>query len=316
MKFIFDRVLGGKHRPKGPSLAAQEGLDASALIGLAVLAFVLITALQAVAAFVSTAGFARVGNRLLTEVRGEVYGHLQRLSLSFHSRARGGELVLRVLGDVNLLKDVAVTSLLPLLANVLVLLVMFGVMFWLNAKLALVALLSLPVFGLWTVRLGRRIRRAARDQRKSDAAMAATATETVGAIKIVQALGLERLFAENFDRRNRESLREDLRGTRLTSALGRATGFLVAAASAVVLGYGARLVLVGELSPGELLVFMAYLRSALRPVQDFAKHTGRLAKATVAGERVFDLLEQVPEVRDLPGAVPAPRSAGGCASRT
>jgi ATP-binding cassette subfamily B protein len=77
-----------------------------------------------------------------------------------------------------------------------------------------------------------------------------------------------------------------------------------------VLWYGARLVLSRALSAGELLVFLAYLKSAYRPVQDFAKYTGRLGKASAAGERVIDLLERVPDVRDMPGAVAAPAFAG------
>src|SRR5262249_41937324 len=78
--------------------------------------------------------------------------------------------------------------------------------------------------------------------------------------------------------------------------------FLLAASTAIVLWYGARLVIDMELSPGELLVFLTYLKNTYRPVQDLAKYTGRLAKATAAGERVLDILEETPQVTDLPGA--------------
>jgi ATP-binding cassette subfamily B protein len=94
------------------------------------------------------------------------------------------------------------------------------------------------------------------------------------------------------------------------AALERAVGFLTAVSTALVVWYGARLVLRQELTPGELLVFLTYLRNTFHPVQDFAKYTGRLAKASAAGERVIDLLEQTPAVRDLPGAVAAPAFRG------
>jgi ATP-binding cassette subfamily B protein len=217
---------------------------------------------------------------------------------------------MRLMSDVNMLKDVVVAALLPLVVNLGVLAVMVGAMFWLNWRLALLALSVLPLLGLWTIRLGRRVRQTAREQRKRDAGMAATAVETIGAIKVVQALGLEGVFADGFHGRNEAGRRADVKAARLTAALGRMVGFLTAAATAVVLWYGARLVLSGELTPGELIVFMAYLTSAFRPVRDFAKHTGRLAKAAVAGERVLDILEQTPEVRDLPGATPAPPLRG------
>jgi ATP-binding cassette subfamily B protein len=121
---------------------------------------------------------------------------------------------------------------------------------------------------------------------------------------------LEGLFTERFVRRNQESQKEDLKGARLSAALGRSVGFLLAASTALVLWYGGWLVTKQELTPGDLLVFLAYLRATFHPVQDFAKYTGRLAKATAAGERVINILDQTPEVRDLPGAQPAPLLRG------
>src|SRR5207253_8293254 len=85
---------------------------------------------------------------------------------------------------------------------------------------------------------------------------------------------------------------------------------LIALATALVLWFGSRLALARQISTGDLYLFLAYLKSAYRPVQDFAKYTGRLGKAAAAGERVIDLLERVPDVRDLPGAVRAPVFAG------
>jgi ATP-binding cassette subfamily B protein len=310
IKFVFDRAFGSKQHHRFHSLPALDDLNPTTLVSVAALAIVILTALRAVASYVGTLAFVRAGNRVLTQVRADVYDHLQRLSLTFHARARGGDLVLRVLSDVNMIKDVLITALLPLLANFLVLVGMFAVMFWLNSGLALVALAALPLFGLSAARMGRRIRQAAKNQRKRDAALAAGAAETVGAITVVQALGLEGLLAEGFRARNEASRRQDMKGARLSAALARTIGFLIAAATALVLWYGSRLVLRGELTPGDLLVFMAYLKNALRPVQDFAKYTGRLAKATAAGERVLDLLRQEPEVRDLPGAVAAPPLRG------
>src|SRR5207249_946349 len=99
-------------------------------------------------------------------------------------------------------------------------------------------------------------------------------------------------------------------GKRLSATLERSVDVIIAVATALVLWQGTRLALRGVISSGDLLVFLAYLKSAYRPVQDFAKYTGRLAKASAAGERVIDLLERVPEVRDMPGAVRAPAFRG------
>jgi ATP-binding cassette, subfamily B, bacterial len=310
LKFIFDQVLGSKKR--GGSRLAQwvEGLDPATVVMLAVLALVVISALRSLVDFISTVGFARIANRVLAEVRGKLYLHLQALSLSFHTRSRGGDLLLRVMADVNQLRDVAVTAALPLFADALVLLGMIAVMFWLHWKLALVSLATLPFFALWTWRLTREIRRSARTQRQRESAMAAMAAESLGAIKLVQALSLEERFADRFLRRNHESQNQDVRTARLTAALGRSVTFLIAASTALVLWYGTKLVIRQELSPGELLVFVTYLKNAFRPVRDFAKYTGRIVKAAASGERVLSLLGQTPEIQDTPASLPAPRFRG------
>jgi ATP-binding cassette subfamily B protein len=310
LKFVFDHLLSARGAHRLARLPALEGLDPAALVTLAALALVAITGLRALADYLSTVGFALAGNRMLTDVRDDLYRHVQGLSLSFHTRARGGELIVRLIADINALKNALVNAAVPLAASLLVVFSMVGVMLWLHWQLALLVLAMLPLFGFWATRCTRRVQQAARTQRQREGAMAATAAESIEAIKLVQALSLEGRFAASFSGLNRESQRQDVRGLRLAAALTRAVGFLTAVATAAVLWYGTRLVLQGELTPGELLVFLAYLKTAFRPVQQIAQYTGRLAKATAAGERVLDLFAQTPEVRDLPGAVPAPPLRG------
>src|SRR5439155_20184493 len=90
--------------------------------------------------------------------------------------------------------------------------------------------------------------------------------------------------------------------TRLAAGLERTVDLLIAVATALTLWLGAKLVLRGAMTPGDLVVFLAYLRNAFRPVRDFAKYAGRLAKASAAGERVLDILDRTPDVRDRSGA--------------
>jgi ATP-binding cassette subfamily B protein len=310
LKVVFDWLLGGKHPGRSSALSDPQVLEPVFLLTLCALAIIVIRGLRAVADYGNTVGFSLAGSRVLSQIRSEVYRHLQGLSLAFHDRARSGDLILRVMSDTAMLKDVAVTAALPLLANLLIVLSLVGVMLWLNWRLALLALAILPLFWLCTARFTRHIQQTARNQRQRESAMAATAAESIGAMKLVQALSLEELFASSFLTRNQEGQKEDVRGTRLTAGLARTVGFLTAVSTALVVWYGARLVLRQELTPGELLVFLTYLRNTFRPVQDFAKYTGRLAKASAAGERVIDLLEQTSEVRDLPGALPAPALRG------
>jgi ATP-binding cassette subfamily B protein len=309
LKFIFDHILktGGRR----DWLAAKlDGVDSMTLLGLCAIAVVAITGLRALASYWQTIGFAQIGNRVLRKVRERLYRHVQYLSLSFHTSSRTGDLVMRVINDVGMLQDVAVTALLPLTAKVLIVAGMGALMFALNWKLALVALAVLPLFWLRTVTLTGRIRDIAKKQRRQEGAMAATAAESLSAIKTVQALSLEENFARAFAEQSERNLKQDVKGKRLSAALERSVDVLIAIATALVLWFGVRLVLRDEITPGDLLVFLAYLKSAYRPIQDFAKYTGRVAKATAAAERVMDLLERVPDVRDQPGAVRAPAFAG------
>jgi ATP-binding cassette subfamily B protein len=309
LKFIFDLLFHTK-RHRVMSLHFLDGLDPSTVLILAAVAMVVINALRGVSDYLRTIGFSLVGNRVLTEVRNDLYRHLQGLSLSFHTKARSGDLTVRVLADVNQIKSAAINGILPLFANVLVLVAMLGVMFWLNWKLALLAVSTLPVLALFSARFGQRAKQAARLQRARDSAVANTAAESLANIKLVQAFSLEGLFTSLFVLQNQKTLKADVEGLRVAAALQRVMRLLIGCSMALVVWYGARLVLTGELTPGEFLVFVTYLKTSFRPVSDFALLGTRLARAAAAGERVLEVLDRTPEVRDRPDAVAAPPFRG------
>lgn len=310
LKFVFDRLFRVASKRRFGSIPALDSLDPMTVLALAAVAIVVITGSRALVDYWKSVGFAQLGNRVLTQIRNQLYRHLQRLSLSFHSGARAGDLTVRVIADVNMLRDVVVTAALPMAASLLILVGMWAIMFWMQWRLALLGLATLPFLWISTLRKSRRIHEAARKQRQRQGAMAATAAESMSAIKTVQALSLEEIFAQEFDTQSRQSQKDDVKAGRLSAGLERTVDVLLAIATALVLFYGARLVMNDLLTPGALLVFLAYLKRAFNPLQDFAKYSGRLAKAAAAGERVVDVLERVPEVRDLPGAVPAPALRG------
>ncbi|HMQ31542.1 MAG TPA: ABC transporter ATP-binding protein [Chloroflexaceae bacterium] len=307
LKLLVDYVLV-PHYGALPGLLA--GLTPELLAALAALMVLAVAGGRAALAYLSTVALALAGNHVLTEVRADLFRHIQRLSLGYHSQARAGDLINRLTGDIGRLQEVTVTAMLPLAANLLTLAGMLLVMLWMNVELALLALSVVPLFLLTMGRMGRRIRSVAREERRREGALAASAAETLGAIKVVQALGLEPLLDRAFARQNRKSLSEGVRGRRLAAGLERSVDALVAVGTALVLWYGALLVLGGDLLLGDLLVFSAYLKSAFKPMRDLAKYAGRIAKASASGERVLEVLDTTPEVRDLPGAAPAPRLRG------
>ncbi|MFT3691069.1 MAG: ABC transporter transmembrane domain-containing protein [Paenirhodobacter sp.] len=286
LKFVIDRLAGGG--------AAVTELQ---LLGLCAAGVVAATALRALFDYLATVAFALAGNRLLTAVRADLFRHLLDLPLAFHTRARAGDITMRLIGDVGMLRETAITAALPIAANLLVLAGMIGVMLWLDPVLALAALLPAPLLGLMTARAGGRIRAVSRDQRKREGDMAATATEAMAGIRTIQALGLQDRITGRFGGANARSLREGVRGTRLAAGLERRVDLLVGLATALVLWIGARAVLDARITPGDLLVFLTYMKNTFRPVRDYAKYSARLAKASAAGERVISLL-------DTPGGIP------------
>ena len=302
LKFIIDTIVKPAGRP--------GAVDSTRVLAVAAVAVVVITGLRALASYLSTVAFAMAGNRVLTEVRADLYAHLQRLSLAFHHRARAGDLLTRMTGDVGRLQEVTVTAALPLAGNAITLVGMAAVMAWVDWKLALIAFAAFPVFAVVSTRMTRSITRVSRNQRQQEGELASVAAEALGAMTVVQAYSLEGTLERRFSVNNHRSLRDGVKAKRLSAGLERKTDVLVAVATGTVLFLGARRVLSGELTPGDLVLFVTYLKQAFRPMRDVAKYTGRLAKASASGERIIDLLDTEPEVSDRSWAREAPAFKG------
>jgi len=305
LKLVLDNVI-----PAGAGGTTVAGLSNGALLALCTAAVVVLACLRAAAAYVSTVGTALVGSRVLTDVRGRLFAHVQRLSLGFHSRARQGDLITRLTGDIGRLQEVAVTAALPLAANVLTLAGMVMVMLWLDWLLTVGALAAFPLFSRAFLRRGARIHQVSRVQRKREGELATSASEALAAIRVVQSLGLEDRLDRLFARQNAGSLTEGVHGKRLAAGLERRVDVLVGVGTALVLYLGTRRVQAGAMTLGDLVVFLLYLKTAFKPMRDMAKYTGRLARAAASGERIVELLETEPEIRDRPGAVGGGRTAG------
>jgi ATP-binding cassette subfamily B protein len=307
LAFVIDEVLVSK--TEQPSFFGIE-LDPMTLITYSAIAMVIIAGVLALSAYFEKVGFALLGSRVLTEVRNRLYRHVQGLSLAYHTKASRGDLILRVMGDVSILREVSVTAFLPMLGNTLIMLGMVAVMFWLHWQLALVALITAPVFFFFAVRLSRQIHHVALKQRKREGLMATTTTESIGAIKEVQALSISETFLNAFSAESNKTFEQDVKARKLEAGLQRIVDVLVAVSTALVLWYGSILVMSNELTLGELVIFASYLSFSFKPVKNMAKYIGRLARASASCERVLDLLEQKPDVYDMQGAIKAPALRG------
>ncbi len=310
LKFIFDHIILPDASVSNLNSPILNGLNPMVLLTLLTLAIVAATGLRAVAAYFSLVGMSLAASRIVTELRANLYTHLQRLSLSFHNQAKTGDLITRVTYDTDRLREVTVTAALPLVVNTLTLIGMVGVMFWLNGELALIAIAVFPLFVFSSIQITKRIRGISRQHRQREGAMAATAAEAMGAIKVVQALSLEAMLETMFSTHNQKSLEEGVQAQQLSARLQRTVELLVAVATALVLWRGVQLVVQKTVTPGDLLVFITYLKTAFKPTRQLAKYLGQIAKAIASGERIIELLDTIPDIRDLRGAIEAPTFQG------
>ena len=182
LKLIFDYIIVPGDRTIAFDIPLISETNTLILLTIFTIGIVAATGLQAAAAYVSSVCMSLASSRIITEIRGQLYGHLQRLSLSFHNQARSGDLITRITGDTGRLKEVMITSAIPLMVNNLTLVGMLVVMFWLNWELTLIALTVFPLFLLITIRITKRIHGLARQQRKREGAMAALTAEASASI--------------------------------------------------------------------------------------------------------------------------------------
>lgn len=306
LKVVIDTVIAAS----GTDVAGAAPGDVRATLTIAAVALLGVVLVRAVAAYLTTLAFALAGNRLLTRVRADAYAHLQRLPMAFHDKARTGDLVQRVTGDVGRLKEVVVTAGLPLVGNIVTMLGMVVVVAFLDWPLALLMVAVVPLFLLAGRETSRSIHGVSKEQRKAEGELASLATETLSSMRVVHSYGLADHLQGRFAQSNGRSLTEGVRTKRLSARLERSTDVLVGLATALVLYVGAQRVLAGMLTPGELVVFLTYLKATFKPMRDLAKYTGRIAAAAASGERVVDLLEVEPSVRDHPEARTAPALRG------
>lgn len=298
LKVVLDHVIGG--RPPGPWLQrlGWAGLDNRALLwgaGAAVLATAVARGLLYQAESLLA---ARVGQTVVADMRQRVFGHVLRLPPAFHLRAATGDLLTRLTGDMLLLRELLVGALSDLLSQGVVLVGFLVVMFALDARLALAALAMTPLlFGLLSQSSGR-IRAAAQKQRRKEGQLAAQMHETLSGIQVVQMFTGEAAAEAQLAKTARQSLDSGLTSARLEARLNRAVETVLAAATAVTIGYGALRVQAGALTPGELVVFAAYLRSFTKPLKRIARIAERSSKAASCVERITELLDQVSDVPD------------------
>jgi ATP-binding cassette, subfamily B, bacterial len=311
LKFAFDSVLfdrsGGHTHVRG----SLSGHEVAILIVICAAALVIALA-DAGLTYVDDRITTVVAQRAVNDLRRAVFAHLQRLSMSFHAgvETQLGDLLSRLNGDIQALQDLASSGISNLVTNGLGILTATLVMLVLDWQLALLALaFTIPMYVVGQ-RTMVRMRVATRTARRQEGRVGATLQEALGAVKLVQAFSRERYEEQRLEEESARSLEASLDAAKLQSRLTPALSLFSAASQVAVLLAGVVLVIHRRITAGDLLIFLAYLRSMQSPIRQLSKLSFAFGKAEAGAERLQELFARQPDVTERPGAVPIGRARG------
>jgi ATP-binding cassette, subfamily B, bacterial len=312
IKLVVDNVLHSKKLPDGwaASIVSRLGNDSLAILNFALAAVIAIAVVGAVSSYAEKYLTTSVGQWVAHDLRLLLYQRIQRLSLLEHGESRTGDLISRVTSDIDAIQDFINTALLGIVTNLLTLLGMIGVMFYVNWRFTLIGLSVAPVLFVVVYFYTRKIKKATRAVRKKESELMSSVAEVLTSIHVVQAFAREDYEDRRFNWESRQNVQAALQARSVKAKLSPMVDVIVAVGTCLVLGYGAHLVLRGELSTGVLLVFLIYLGKTYKPMRDLSKMTNTVSKAAISFERVQEVLESESRVRNLPAASQAPPFQG------
>ncbi|HVE62402.1 MAG TPA: ABC transporter ATP-binding protein [Mycobacteriales bacterium] len=294
-KILVDDALGG---------GSFAGLTGRGALVLAVAMTVALFLVSGVLGLLQTRLLYGLAQQLIADLRGRVFGHLTRLSLRFHDEKGSGDNVYRVANDTYAVQSVLLDGLVPLtsafltLAGTLLVLVLF------DPVLALLALISVPAAAIATRRFGVRIRAASMDVQERESDVYTHAQVALGNIRTVQAFAREGYESHQFGERASASRLAMMRLITTQTLFGLAVDLVLALGLAVTTYAAASRALDGELTTGQVLVFLAYAGGLYGPVSGIAAVLGELSAASAAAERVFEVLDQEVVDAAVDGLVP------------
>src|SRR5215470_52126 len=305
LQIVIDNALGGKPFPIAALSSSPVKLLFLACVGMVVVHFGagVLTLLHNYTAI-------RIGQDMVNDLRSALYAHLQRLSLAFHSRQRVGDLLYRLTADSFAVQTMIMNGALPILSALVLLAGMLVVLFPLDPTLTMLALTVVPVLFALIALFNRKIVQIAGDVRTTESRVYSLVQWAMSSIKLVQAFTKEEEEHRRFMGASRESLRATLRLYSWQTVYSGAVNVVIAGGTALVVYAGARAVISGRLSIGELIVFVSYLAQLYAPINQITQSWGLIAGARVGARRVFEVLDVEGDLRDGTRSFPAEGARG------
>lgn len=253
---------------------------------------------------------SKVGQDVIFSLRRELHSHLQKLGFKFYDRLQAGRIMSRVTNDIEALNQLVTSGLVNLVNDVFTLLGIITIMLFMNPRLALVSFVTIPLLIFVTNYFTRRMREAYHDVRRKIADVNANLQESISGMKVVQSFSREDQNLQRFDQTNYGNLQANMQAATLHSAFFPMIEVIGALGTALVLWVGGRLVMGDALTVGTVAAFLGYVTRFFQPIRDVSQVLNVVQSAAVSTERIFEFLDEVPEVQDLPGAQPLPAMVG------
>lgn len=312
LKIVLDNVLKSRdtHGWLNNFIQSTLGSDRLAALEFAAAAVLAIALVDAVCTYTEKYVTTSVGQWVMHDLRLTLYHRIQRLSLAYHDQSQTGDLLSRVTSDIDAIQTFITSGLLTALVNSMTLVGMVCVMFYINWRFTLIALSVAPVLFAVVFSYTRRIKKASRQVRKKEGEIVSVIQEVFSSIRVVKAFAREDYEERRLEEESLEGIEIALRARGLKAKLAPIVDLIVAVGTAMVLWFGARMVLSGTLSAGSLIVFIVYLSKMYKPMQELSKMTDAYSKAAVGYERIKEILDTEGEVKDRPGARRAPYFKG------
>lgn len=251
-----------------------------------------------------------LSNNILFDIRKELYGHLQKLSLKYYANTRAGEVISRVINDVEQTKNFVMTGLMNLWLDLATILIVIAVMFTMDVKLTLVSLIALPFYAFSVKYFFGRLRSLTKERSQALAGVQSYLHERVAGMSIIKSFTLEKHEQKIFDETNGEFLNKALDHSRWNAKSFAVVNTITDMAPLIVIGYAGYQFLQGDLSIGVLVAFYAYIERLYGPLRRLVSSSTTLTQSIASMDRMFELMDEKYEVQNKPDAMVLPAAKG------
>ncbi|MGM4931333.1 ABC transporter ATP-binding protein [Tardiphaga sp. 619_E2_N8_5] len=312
LKLVLDDALGSHHLPAWLDWAHDYGIGRHTL-GVALfagIATLVIAVIGAIATYIDNYYSTSVGQWVANDLRIRIYAHLHRLSLRYYDKAKTGALMSTITTDVTTLQNFASSSTLDILLDLITIVFMIGLMFWLDWDFTVIALGITPFLIVFVFHFKRAVKEVTRTVRQRQSEIVAVVQQGLGQVRAVTAFGRQDLELARLEAASHATVEAAMKARQVKSLLSPVVSIVVAFCTAIVLWKGTSLIVAGTMTAGALTVYLAYLAQFFKPVKDLASMTSAIAQTTVALERIQNILAADDVIVEKPGAVDPGRAKG------